>query len=155
MVLGIQTNKKWKRTFDVDNLFQVHIFLMQIAGHWPVDYAKYLPSQLACLSRYMNIVFMSWISFLNAHMSVLYFVNFLKDSQTDATMLVLTDSLMSTILHAYSFFGGFYIQINYKKMTKMFAIFNEGFRKRSARGKFYAAFFYTSSEMKTWRLRNN
>lgn len=136
MVLGVQTKKKWKRSFNVEDLFSLHILFMQIAGHWPVDYTKVLPSRLAFLNKYINYAFMFYVSFLNGHMVLLYFINFLIDSKAEASVTQISDSLMSTILHSFGCFGGAYIQLNHKKLKHIFNRINESFRMRSSRGKF-------------------
>lgn len=137
-MLGFQTNKKWKRAIQVDNLFWLHILFMQVSGHWPIDYTKILPQPLAFASKYLNIMYMSFITFLNWHSAVLFIIKFFMDvNNADVSVTIISDDIMSIIMHCYSGFGGFYIQINRPKVERIMRMMNEQFHRRSDSGLTY------------------
>lgn len=135
-MFGIQIRKNWKRSFNTDDFFWYQIIYMQMAGHWPIDYTKVLPDSMAFLSRYINLFYMTFITFANWHMAVLFTVSFLMDAFSDEEVSVTksSDEIMSIVLHCYSGFGGFYIQANQKKCLAIMKKINERFHRRSARG---------------------
>lgn len=140
-MLGVQTRKKWKSLFHIPDMFTVQVLILQIGGHWPIDYTKVLPNSLAFLSKYINYLVFAYVTFLNWHMSVLYFIKFLVDSYSDVEVPVveISDSLMSVILHWYAGMAGFYLQIYHEDCKQMLWKINHDFRLRSSRGACWAS----------------
>lgn len=135
MVLGIQVSRKWKSQINIKQLLHVQILYMKIGGHLPVDYTKYLPNSLAFLSNIINAFYFAFNSFLNLHICALYLVQFIKYSYSEASVTQISDALMSTILHAYGFSAGLYMQLYHRDCVKIFEFMNENFKMRSAKGK--------------------
>lgn len=139
MVFGIQINlrQKWNSSFTIDNLFKLQILIMQIGGHWPINYERILPTNYSYLSKYINICVMIFVTCLSWHISVLYFIKFWIQTHTDDEVSVvdISDSLMSVILHLYGGFGSIYLQLYHKKCKQLIENINEKFRKRSAKGR--------------------
>lgn len=138
-MLGIQMRKKWKSVFHMPDLFTTQVLILQIGGHWPVDYSKILPKSWANLSKYINYMYFAYVTFLNWHMCVLYstkfLINFLSDEEVPVTNL--SDSLMSVILHGYGGFASIYVQIYHEDCKRMLQRMNTMFRQRSSRGEFF------------------
>lgn len=142
MVLGIQIKKKWKLSYHQSDLFQLQVLILQFGGHWPINYGKILPKKWAGLSKLINIVYMTFVTFLNWHIAILYFVKFLKDSRSAEMVPIveISDSLMSTILHLYAGFGSFYMQVYHEQCKRILKKMNERFLMRSAKGEWRNCF---------------
>lgn len=136
MVLGIQLRKKWKREFLIEDLFSVQVLILQIGGHWPVDYSKILPRSWAFLSKYINYMVFSYVIFLSWHMSVLQFASFISDALSGETVQImnLLDSVTSTVMYFYAGLSSFCLQYYHEECKAMLMRMIEKFRRRSARG---------------------
>lgn len=137
MARNFGVKNKWKREFLIEDLFEVQIFILQLGGHWPVDYTRILPASLAFLSKYINRVVYVLVTFLNGHMCVLFLIKFVTDLHASEPFMILANSVWSFVLHLFAGFASFYFQYYHDECKAMLTHINTKFRRRSARGKFW------------------
>lgn len=128
----------WKREFPIDDLFSKPIKVLQLGGHWPVDYSRVLPASWAHLSQYINYVVFFTVTFMSWHMAVLHLTKLTLNIMSDEEVPIpaLLDSFMSGVLHLQTGLGSFFLQYYHKECKELIERMNEKFRRRSSPGKY-------------------